>query len=255
MQTKTPTKTKLPKRADQADQVRMLSEAIGADRIDPALPYMPQVFNVLKQAILAIRLIPGTPLSEAAIAEVFGLSRTPVREALRELSTEGLLDIFPQAGSVVSRISVRLIEQGAFVRGALETANLMDLVTRLDAAGRSRIEHVMGLQRQALAGKDYEGFYAQDEAMHKLFFELTDRLPVWHIVNQGKQHVDRARVLISRERKASSQRAFEDHLRIVDALFTQDKAVLAAALAEHFARVKESVLEFSHASHQQFFVE
>ena len=253
MQTKT--RTKLPKRADQADQVRMLNEAIGAERIDPALPYMPQVFNMLKHAILAIRLIPGTPLSEAAIAEVLGLSRTPVREALRELSTEGLLDIFPQAGSVVSRISVRLIEQGAFVRGALETANLMDLVTRLDSNGRARIEHIIGLQRQVLAARDYEGFYAQDEAMHKLFFELTDRVPVWHIVNQGKQHVDRARVLISREWKESSQRAFGDHLRIVDALFAQDKALLAAALAEHFARVKESVLAFSHTSHQQFFVE
>lgn len=249
------TKTKLPKRTDQAAQLRLLQDALGAARIDPALPYMPQVFKLLKDAILSIRLIPGTPLSEAAIAEVLGLSRTPVREALRELSTEGLLDIFPQAGSVVSRISVKLIEQGAFVRGALETANLMDLAGKLDIAGRRRIEEVVGLQRRALADQDYERFYGLDEAMHKLFFELTGRLPVWEIVNQGKQHVDRARVLISREIKESSQYAFEDHQRITDALFSQDRAVLATALAEHFALIKESVLKFLNTSHQQYFVE
>lgn len=233
----------------------MLEEALHGVQIDAALPYMPQIFRALKGAIMSVRLMPGTPLSEAAIAETLGLSRTPVREALKHLSSENLLDIFPQAGTVVSPIRVKLIEQGSFVRGALETANLVELAQTLDAIGKKRIEKVLDLQKHAIQKKDYTEFFLHDEAMHMLFFELTDRLPIWELVNQGKQHVDRARQLIVREVKESNTQAFEDHLRIVNALFANDQAALREALRQHFALLKESVLQYANTSHPLFVVD
>jgi GntR family transcriptional regulator, rspAB operon transcriptional repressor len=253
----TPSKARLapvraPKRTDQGEQVRLLREALAGVAIDPALPYTAQVFRAMKAAILSLRLMPRTPLSEAAIAEVLGLSRTPVREALKDLSAENLIDIFPQAGTVVAPIRMRLIEQGVFVRDALESANLLDLMHRLDATGRGRIERLLEVQKRALDTGDYAEFFLQDETLHRLLFELTDRLPIWVIVNQAKQHVDRARLLLTKDNFAICQRAYAEHLDIVRALFGGDESVLREALHHHVVNVTGAVVDYAQRTHSTF---
>ena len=87
-----------PKRGDQALQTKLLRRALAGFSVDAKLPYTPQIVQALHAAILTLKLMPDTPLSEAAVSEVLGLSRTPIREALKDLSSENLLEIFPQAG-------------------------------------------------------------------------------------------------------------------------------------------------------------
>jgi GntR family transcriptional regulator, rspAB operon transcriptional repressor len=244
-----------PKRSEQVEQVRLLREALAGVAIEPALPYTAQVYRGLKAAILSLRLMPRTPLSEAAISEVLGLSRTPVREALKDLSSENLVDIYPQAGTVVSPIRMKLIEQGVFVRDALESANLLDLMGSLDAAGRSRIEALLDAQRGALEAGDYAAFFLQDETLHRLLFELTDRLPIWAIVNQAKQHVDRARLLLTKDDFAICHRAYTEHQDIVRALFSGDEAVLRAALHHHVVNVTGAVLEYARRTRTNIFID
>lgn len=248
------THVRAPRRAEQLEQVTLLRAALADVVIDPSLPYTPQVFRALKAAILSVRLLPGTPLSEVAIAEVLGMSRTPVREALKELSTESLLDIFPQAGTVVSPIRMALIEHGCFVRDALEGTNLLDVMCALDATGRKRIRRILDAQAQVLAGEDFAAFFVQDEALHRLMFELSGRLPVWTLVNQAKQHVDRARLLLTRDNMAICRRAYDEHLVIVRALFDHDEAALRAALHGHVMSVADSVLEYTSRTHSTYFI-
>lgn len=244
-----------PKRSEQVEQVRLLGQALAGVVIDPALPYTAQVFRALKEAILSLRLLPRTPLSEAAISEVLGLSRTPVREALKDLSGEHLIDIYPQAGTVVAPIRMRLIGQGVFVRDALESANLLDLARMLDAAGRRRIQALLDAQERALKTGDYAEFFQKDETLHRLLFELTDRLPVWVMVNQAKQHVDRARLLVTKDNFQICQRAYNEHLEIVKALFSGDEVVLRAALRQHVTNVTDLVLEYVNRTHADYFID
>ena len=131
----------------------------------------------------------------------------------------------------------------------------MDLLHTLDAEGKARIEATLRQQKAALDKSNGAEFFEHDEAMHRLFFELTGRLAIWDIVNQGKQHVDRARLLIVREVSASNHEAFADHLSITTALFNKDSATLGAALHHHFALIKESVLKYVNASHPLFIVD
>jgi len=244
-----------PKRGDQVLQTELLHRALAGFSMDAKLPYTPQIVMALRAAILTLKLMPGTPLSEVAVSQVLGLSRTPVREALKDLSSENLLEIFPQAGTVVSPIRLKLVEDGSFVRNALETANLVDLMQALDEIARDRVQTVLGLQEQALQRGNRTEFFVHDEAMHRLFFELTGRLPVWDLVQKAKQHIDRARMLLVQEVDETVHRAYADHLLIVDALFAGNEKKLKVALQQHIVLLKQFVLDYVGRTKSSIIVE
>lgn len=245
----------LPKRSVRTRQHDILMEALGPLELLAALPYTPQIVKALREAIVELRLAPGTPLSEAALADMLHVSRTPVREALRELANENLIDIFPQAGTLVSPIRLSLVEQGVFVRHALETANILDLAKSMTPDMKQRIEAFLEKQEVAIRADDQPGFFLLDEGLHQLFFELTDRLPIWNIVNQSKQHVNRVRHLLMREMQENTQRAYQEHLEIVQALFSNDVDRLAGAMHMHIGMLKENALEYVAQTHSNYFTD
>src|ERR1700716_1775851 len=90
------------------------------ERLDRDRQAAPQVFERLRGLIISLALPPGSPLSRAGLAEQFGVSSTPIRDALMRLEEEGLVDVFPQYATVVSRIDIGLAQQAHFLRQALE---------------------------------------------------------------------------------------------------------------------------------------
>src|SRR5258706_2131012 len=90
------------------------------DRLDRDRQAAPQVFERLRSMIISLDLPPGSPLSRAALAGQFGVSSTPIRDALMRLEEEGLVEVFPQYATVVSRIDIGLAQQAHFLRQALE---------------------------------------------------------------------------------------------------------------------------------------
>src|SRR4051794_23098489 len=101
-------------------------------RLDRARQAAPQVFERLRNAIVALELPPGAPLSRAELAAQFGVSSTPIRDALMRLEEEGLVDVFPQHATVVSRVDVRLAQQAHFLRQAGETPNVRGVAPHPD---------------------------------------------------------------------------------------------------------------------------
>ena len=91
-----------------------------AERLDRDRQAAPQVFERLRGMIISLALPPGSPLSRAELAAQFGVSSTPIRDALMRLEEEGLVDVFPQYATVVSRVDVRLAQQAHFLRQAVE---------------------------------------------------------------------------------------------------------------------------------------
>jgi GntR family transcriptional regulator, rspAB operon transcriptional repressor len=108
-------------------------------------------------------LAPGTPLVRAELAERFALSQTPVRDALTQLSQEGLVDIFPQHATLVSRIDLHLAEQAQFLRRAIELEVVRTLAMAGDAVLAARLAGQIDIQ-VALASGDREDFIAADQA-------------------------------------------------------------------------------------------
>jgi DNA-binding GntR family transcriptional regulator len=173
----------------------ILSKVLSGFRFDGSSPLSTQAYNFLRQKIISMELPPGIPLIETKISYELGASRTPVREALRQLASEHLIDVYPQSGNVVAPIKVELVENAIFIRTALEIANIRTLARQISA--KQLLELQQNLQRQELALKEesYVQFYELDEQLHCSFFRFCGREQVWKLILSIKAHLDRARIL------------------------------------------------------------
>src|ERR1700712_703174 len=153
------------------------------------------IFLRLYDDIVALRMPPGAALQEKKIAEEFGVSRTPVREALLRLSEGGLVEIYPQAGTVVSRIPVSAIPEAVVVRKALEAATVEKatrIATERDIDG---LDAIIARQKALAALGDTSGFHEQDEALHEAIAKIAGYPGIWAILKTVKVQIDRARRL------------------------------------------------------------
>jgi len=164
-------------------------------RLDRARQAAPQVFERLRNAILALELPPGSPLSRTELAAQFGISSTPVRDALMRLEEEGLVDVFPQHATVVSRIDIGRAQQAHFLRQALE----LEIVRLLAASGDTslviRLDHAIALQQQFAKAGDFEAFMAGDNDFHAQLYAAAGKQDLWTLVRSRSGHIDRLRRL------------------------------------------------------------
>ena len=116
--------------------------------------------------IISLELPPGSPLSRAALASQFGVSSTPIRDALMRLEEEGLVDVFPQYATVVSRVDVRLAQQAHFLRQAVELEIVRMLALRHDEAFAAELDATIARQQQFAKAGDFEKFMAADNEFH-----------------------------------------------------------------------------------------
>src|ERR1700754_4383728 len=135
-----------------------------ADRLDRDRQAAPQVFERLRGMIISLDLPPGSPLSRAALAGQFGVSSTPIRDALMRLEEEGLVEVFPQYATVVSRIDVHRAQQAHFLRLALEIVRVLAL--KPDEALVAELNATIARQQQFAKVGTFEKFMAADNEFH-----------------------------------------------------------------------------------------
>lgn len=164
----------------------------GLDRDRQAAP---QVFERLRGMIIELELPPGSPLSRAALAEQFGVSSTPIRDALMRLEEEGLVEVFPQYATVVSRIDVHRAQQAHFLRQSLELEIVRVLALKADDALVGELNATIARQQQFLKAGAFEKFMAADNEFHAQLYEAADKQDIWTLVKSRSGHIDRLRRL------------------------------------------------------------
>src|SRR5690348_2761650 len=125
------------------------------------------VFMTLRQEIIALALAPGTVLSRAGLQDRFGLSSTPVRDALMRLQEEGLVDVFPQHATVVSPIDLERAQQGQFLRRSIEIEIVRTLALRPDATVLEKLTSLIRQQTAFSRLGEHSAFTAADQAFHR----------------------------------------------------------------------------------------
>ena len=180
---------------------RPLSAILPRTTLDRSRHAAPQVFEQLRARIVSMELAPGTVLVRSELAEAFGLSQTPIRDALIKLDEEGLVQIFAQHATVVSRIDLAAATQAHLLRQSLE----LEIVERLacgeaDCALQTRLAEALAQQRALLARQDaaglladpdYAEFIEADRAFHHAMYAALGLEALWTLVRRQSGHIDR----------------------------------------------------------------
>lgn len=239
--------------AGQVDQ--LLTSALSGYTLNLDRSYAAQVHHALQQGILRGKIPPRTALSEAAIASIVNVSRTPVREALAQLADEQLVVIYRQSGTVVAPVKASLIEEGRFVRSTLECANHVQLAQAIRPDQLEEFGRVVAQQRQAVATQDIDRFFELDEIMHRRLFEFAGREHVWPMLEPMKRHFDRVRWLLLGHVSGHAERALQEHEQILAYMAARDLAGLGACVAKHINHINEHVTALRAQAPESYFAD
>lgn len=205
------------------------------------------VYDVLREAILTCEIPGGTPLIEAALAAKFGVSKTPVREALQRLAHTGLVDMELARGATVHSLTLDEIRDMTELRAELEPLALRQSIPYLATSDYKHMRHVLEQARAALTKEDFQQLSILNSAFHS---GLYNRAPNQLLVKWLESLSDRRR-LISMQGWALENRTqseWEEHSAIVDALEAGDGELAAYRLREHILCFARIVLEPIHAA-------
>jgi len=155
----------------------------------------PQVFEHLREAIISLELAPGAVLNRLSLQQEFGLSSTPIRDALLRLQEEGLVEIFPQHATVVSPIDLTLAHQAHFLRRSLELEIVRSLALAPDQRLIARLQGFLAQQQALMEAEDFEAFTMADQAFHQHLYEAAKLHDLWTLVRSRSGHIDRLRRL------------------------------------------------------------
>jgi DNA-binding GntR family transcriptional regulator len=201
-----------------------------------------QIFEALRAEIVASRLPPGAPLQDRMLIERFGVSRTPVREALIRLSEIGLVDIFPQSGTFVSRVPVGAIPEAVLIRKALEGITVEHAALKATPEGLAGIDLAIRRQKGAAHAGDTDTFHEADEAFHAAIAELSGHFGIWTLLAQVKIQIDRARRL-TLPVLGRMEQVIAEHEEIRAHLLARDAQGAKAAMTRHLSAVLPDVAE------------
>jgi DNA-binding GntR family transcriptional regulator len=223
--------------------------SVRAWKIDQVLPIVPQLSAVLRDAIIRGDLAPGQRISESEIATLCHVSRQPVREAFIHLSTEGLLEIRPQRGTIVSKIDFVTVLDARFLREAIEA----DIVSTLASNADPKLVQELRAQIKAqYAAVDASEFMRLDEDFHHTLADAADKRGAWKLIQGLKSQMDRVRFLSLDNFQV--RHLIAQHERVVDCIFESDQQGANRAIRTHLrailADLPNVIAEYPESFHQ-----
>lgn len=192
--------------------------------------------RTIKENIIRLDLAPGSMVSENELAAALGLSRTPVREALIEISKVKIVEIYPQRGSVVALIDYSMVEEARFMRNIMECAVVeLDCQMATDEDIRRLRENVR-LHEFYFNGDDPDLLLKNDNEFHKFLFKIAQKEQIYTLMQNIAIHFDRVRRMSLLAVK--DPKVITDHMAIVEAIAAHDAAAARAHMEEHLSRYK-----------------
>jgi DNA-binding GntR family transcriptional regulator len=216
-------------------------------------PASRQVYRALRDAIIATDLEPGQRISENELAERLAVSRTPIREALIRLRDERFVQIVPQLGTFVTRISAAAVEDAQFIRESLECAAVRLAATRADDGDIAALRGLVHRQAEVSEHGDHERFAVLDDEFHAAICELAGRPVAWEVAQRVKGHLNRVRRLSLPQPRYLDEMVAE-HRQVLEALDKRDPDAAEASLRHHL-RMVLSALPAIRAEHPDYFEE
>lgn len=191
-----------------------------------------RVFNRLREDILEGLYKQDEELKESTIANELGVSRTPVREALRQLELEGLVNIIPNKGAYVTGITEKDIQDIYVIRSYLEGLCAKWACENMDKAVLEELEEIVYLSEFHIKKEHHEQVVELDNKFHELIYQSSGSKILRHVLSDFHHYVQRAR-FVSLSRKERAEHSNKEHLAIVEAIRSGSKDEAERLAHEH----------------------
>ncbi len=148
-----------------------------------------QVYDFIREELTRGKLVPGAAINLNALSQELGISKTPLRDALLQLDTEGFVTISPRRGVFVNRLTIEDIRHCYEVIGALEAAVILAVFGRIERFHLEKMKRINISLRAAIKREDFQAYYQGNIRFHDVFLALSDNLPLKRIIMPMKQRL------------------------------------------------------------------
>ena len=211
-------------------------------KMDEYLPLRDVVFNTLRQAILRGELKPGERLMEIQLANKLGVSRTPIREAIRKLELEGLVLMIPRKGAEVAQITEKSLKDVLEVRKALEELAVQLACDKMDKEGIENLKKAAEDFKDTLDADDVTKIAQADVKFHDVIYHATDNQRLIQLLNNLGEQMYRYRVEYLK-RKDCYEILVEEHKEIIKKLEDRDKSAASEIMSRHIDNQVSAVMD------------
>ena len=210
------------------------------------------IYRILKMNIMTLNIKPGTIISEADIREALDVSRTPIRESIVRLSEELLMNVYPQKGSFVSLIDLKIVEEAYFMRKILEKEVLKLAVKNFSEEGIKELEKNLKFQNIiSQVEEDHSELFFLDNEFHRIIYKEVQKEKVWNSIQSLSTHYDRVRFLDAVE-KTNLVPTLEQHQEIIDIIKNKELEKVEAMVDLHLSNFKNKI-DYLIKKHPDYF--
>ncbi|MCL6351877.1 GntR family transcriptional regulator [Pectobacterium polaris] len=214
-------------------------------------PINQQIYRVLRKDIVECNIPPGKLLSEKEISVRFDVSRQPVREAFIKLAEAGLVQIMPQRGTFVMKISEQRVADARFIRQALECAIARRAAEMVTEEQLLTLEHNLRRQELAAQNDQVREFLSLDDSFHQLLTQIANCPLAWETIESIKATMDRVRFL-SLSQVSPPPSLIQQHYLIFSALKARDPDAAEKAIREHLQEMIYSITPIAQQNSDWF---
>lgn len=220
----------------QMKQILMAEETL----LNPTQAVNQQIYRILRRDIVHCLIAPGTPLSEKEVSVRFNVSRQPVREAFIKLAENGLIQIRPQRGSYVNKISLSHVLNGCFIRQAIECAVVRRAASKVTTEQLYQLEQNLKQQHTAIEENKINDFFVLDDDFHQQLAQIAECQLAWDTVENIKATIDRVRYL-SLDHISPLEMLLQQHRDIFTGLKNRSPEQVETAMTRHLDEITRSV--------------
>lgn len=213
-------------------------------KMDEFLPLRDVVFNTLRQAILTGELKPGERLMEIHLAERLGVSRTPIREAIRKLELEGLVTMVPRRGAEVAQITEKSMNDVLEVRRAVDALCVELACERISQDELASLEKACDHFAETVRAKekDVKKIAQADVALHDIIVQATGNQRLIQLVNTLSEQMYRYRFEYLKD-FSQHEKLIEEHRIIYEAIVKKDRETACEAAKTHIDNQKKAIIQ------------
>jgi DNA-binding GntR family transcriptional regulator len=204
-------------------------------------PLREVIFNTLREAIIIGELKPGERLMEVQLAEKMGVSRTPVREAIRKLELEGLVDMVARRGAQVADLSVKDIMDVLEVRASLDGLATSLSSTRITQDELKELMHINTQFTNYVEKENLQGIIKKDVEFHDIIYRSSRNEKLIQIASNLREQVQRFRVIYLKD-FSSTKDIIKEHNEILEAIQNKDSNNAQSLAQKHIKKQEESII-------------